>query len=146
MINKSLNPQMDAVNKTSDGTAIKGFDPVAYFTDSRPVAGTTEFTHTWHGVQWRFASATNRDRFIGEPQRYASQYGGYCATAVSKNNTADIDPEAWKVVDGKLYLNHDKSVHHKWEQEQAANIGKADQYWRENENMRDDAQDKSANG
>jgi YHS domain-containing protein len=139
---ENLRPQMDALNKTSAGTAFKGFDPVAYFTESRPVYGSTEFVHTWRGVQWQFASAANRETFSGDPERYAPQYGGYCANAVSKNLVADVDPEAWKIVDDKLYLQYNKAARAEWEGEQATKISKADQYWRENENKRNDDQQK----
>ena len=85
------------------GTAIEGYDPVAYFTESRPVEGASAFSHDWMGVTWYFASAENRVQFAAEPERYAPQYGGYCAWAVAHGYTAKIDPKAWKIVDGKLY-------------------------------------------
>ena len=75
---------------------------------------------------WLFATAENSDRFQAEPERYAPQYGGYCAYAVSKGRTASIDPEAWRVVDGKLYLNYSKGVQKKWEQDVTGNVSKAD--------------------
>jgi hypothetical protein len=83
------------------------------------------------GANWRFASAENRDRFAADPERYAPQYGGYCAYAVSEGTTADIDPEAWKVVDGKLYLNLSKDVQKLWEQDIPGYIEKADANWPE---------------
>ena len=76
-----------------------------------------QFSYQWMGATWLFATAENRDRFQAEPERYAPQYGGYCAYAVSKGRTASIDPEAWRVVDGKLYLNYSKGVQKKWEQD-----------------------------
>ena len=83
------------------GLAIRGYDPVAYYQQSAPVKGSSQFSFQWQGATWLFASADNRDRFQAEPERYAPQYGGYCAYAVSKGRTASIDPEAWKIVDGK---------------------------------------------
>lgn len=109
--------------------AIDGYDPVAYFTDAKPVRGTPQFEYAWKGAKWFFASAAHRDAFKNEPEKYAPQYGGYCAYAVAINNTAKIDPFAWKVVGDKLYLNFNKKIKAKWEQEQAAYIAKADANW-----------------
>lgn len=109
--------------------AIAGADPVAYFTDGAYVPGSDEFTHEWSGAIWRFASAENRDAFASNPASYAPQYGGFCAWAVSQGYTAPIDPEAWKVVDGKLYLNYDKNVQARWERDISGNIAKADANW-----------------
>jgi YHS domain-containing protein len=119
---------VDPVNK-SGKTAIKGYDPVAYFTGSGPVKGSPQFPHQWMGAEWRFASAANRDLFAAAPEKYAPQYGGYCAYAVSENYTANIDPEAWKIVDGKLYLNYSKSVQKIWMMDQARRIAQADRNW-----------------
>lgn len=109
--------------------AVGGYDPVAYFTDNRPVKGDSRFAYEYKGAQWHFASAANRDRFIAEPERYAPQYGGYCAWAVSEGSTASADPKLWKIVDGKLYLNYDASVQKKWEKDIAGHIRRADANW-----------------
>jgi len=106
----------DGVIYSSWGKAIQGYDPVAYFTVSKPVEGKSEFTHTWKGANWRFASAENRNKFAAAPEKYAPQYGGYCAWAVSQGYTASTVPEAWKIVDGKLYLNYSKGIQQRWEQ------------------------------
>lgn len=111
------------------GIAIRGADPVAYFTDSAFVQGSSEFSHKWNGVTWQFASAENRDAFAADPDAFAPQYGGFCAWAVSQGYTADIDPEAWKIVDGKLYLNYNQSIQKKWSKDIPGNIAKADQNW-----------------
>jgi YHS domain-containing protein len=111
------------------GTAIDGTDPVAYFTEGRPVEGSSDFTYEWNGATWRFASAENRDTFAAEPEKYAPQYGGYCAWAVAQGYTASTDPEAWKIVDGKLYLNYDKGVQAKWEADIPGFIKSADGNW-----------------
>ena len=111
------------------GVAIEGTDPVAYFTDGKPVEGSSEFEHEWMGATWRFASAEHRDRFAAEPEKYAPQYGGYCAWAVAQGYTAKIDPEAWKVVDGKLYLNYSKDVQAQWQSDVPGNIAKGDANW-----------------
>jgi YHS domain-containing protein len=109
--------------------AIRGYDPVAYFKDSKPVKGSPQFSAQWMGATWQFSTAENRDSFKQAPEKYAPQFGGYCAWAVGHNYTASTDPDAWKIVDGKLYLNYSKSVQEKWEQERAKWITEADRNW-----------------
>lgn len=108
------------------GRAIRGYDPVAYFTEGRPVEGDPGITHDWRGAVWRFASEENRARFAADPEAWAPQYGGWCAWAVSQGATASIDPEAWDVRDGKLYLNYSKSVQKTWREDLPAAISRAD--------------------
>jgi YHS domain-containing protein len=112
-----------------DGLAIGGTDPVAYFTADKPEAGTAEYEYKWQGVTWRFASAENLDLFTQNPEKYAPQYGGFCAFAVSKGSTAPSDPEAWTIVNNKLYLNLNQSVREKWQEDVDGNIAKADANW-----------------
>ncbi|MCC6293241.1 MAG: hypothetical protein IT164_11375 [Bryobacterales bacterium] len=119
---------MDAVNK-DNGLAIHGYDAVSYFTDGRPAKGSPQFTADWMGATWQFVSAEHRDLFQKEPAKYAPQYGGYCAWAVSKGYTANGDPEAWRIVGSKLYLNYDNSVQKKWEQDTTARIQEGDRNW-----------------
>jgi YHS domain-containing protein len=114
---------------SDSGTAIRGYDPVAYFTSGAPVKGSKEFTAQWRGATWHFASAENRDRFAQAPEKYAPQYGGYCAYGVSQGYTVSIDPAAWTVVDGKLYLNYSASVRRTWEKDIPGYIRKADGNW-----------------
>jgi YHS domain-containing protein len=111
------------------GVAVRGTDVVAYVTEGRPVAGSARFTHAWRGATWRFASAANRDRFAADPERYAPAYGGFCAYAVSEGYTAPIDPAAWRIVDGRLYLNYDRSVQRRWEADIPGRIARADANW-----------------
>ena len=99
------------------GTAIEGTDPVAYFTQSKPVEGSRKFSYEWKGATWRFVSAKNRDLFKANPGKYAPQFGGWCAFAVSRGYTASIDPEAWSIVGGKLYLNYSLSVRDQWSED-----------------------------
>jgi hypothetical protein len=106
-----------------------GYDPVAYFTDGKPVEGKKEFSTQWMNVDWRFASAQNRDFFVANPEKYAPQYGGYCAWAVSQNKTALADPKVWKIVGGKLYLNYDQDIQKKWEADTPGHIERADHNW-----------------
>jgi YHS domain-containing protein len=111
------------------GRAIRGYDVVAYFTEGKPVPGSSEFTHEWKGAVWQFASATNRDLFAANPEAYAPQYGGYCAYAVANGSTASVDPEAWQIVDGKLYLNYSRSILKRWQKDVEGYITKADANW-----------------
>ena len=118
------------VNASSwTGSAIEGYDPVAYFKEGQPVEGDSAFQHEWMGATWYFANAENRDLFAAEPEKYAPQYGGYCAWAVSQGYTAKIDPQAWTVVDDKLYLNYSKDVQKQWQEDVPGNITKADTNW-----------------
>lgn len=114
---------------TSWGVAIRGTDPVAYFTEGRPVKGSSEFSAEWNGATWYFASAANRDTFLATPEAYAPQYGGFCAWAVAQGSTASTVPEAWQIVDGKLYLNYSLDVQKQWEGDIPGNIAKADRNW-----------------
>jgi YHS domain-containing protein len=99
----------DVVNTGYFGdVAIKGYDTVAYFTQHKAVKGSDKFAYHWLGADWYFASAENRELFRREPVRYAPQYGGYCADGVSAGTiTTNIDPKAWRIIDGKLYLSYD---------------------------------------
>jgi hypothetical protein len=118
-----------SVNQSFFGTAVKGYDVVAYFTEGEPVKGSSAHTFQWQGATWRFASAEHRDLFAASPADYAPQYGGYCAYAVATGYKADIDPEAWRLVDGRLYLNLSKSVQALWDQDIPGYIAKADANW-----------------
>lgn len=109
--------------------AVSGHDPVASFTSAKPVAGSPAFTATHKGAEYRFASAANRDAFQADPARYAPQYGGYCAWAVSQGYTAPADPKIWKIVDGRLYLNYNADVGRRWAQDIPGHIRKADANW-----------------
>jgi YHS domain-containing protein len=112
-----------------EGVAVGGYDPVAYFAQGKPVKGSKDLTLQYEGATWRFASAENRSAFAGDPAKYAPQYGGYCAYAVSKGATAKAEPDAWTIHDGKLYLNYDKSVQAKWEKDIPGYVAKADANW-----------------
>ncbi len=117
------------VYQSNSGTAIDGTDPISYYTEGRPVAGDAGITHDWNGATWRFTSTENRDRFAASPEKYAPQYGGYCAWAVSQGYTASTDPDAWSIVDGKLYLNYSKGVQKKWEGDVPGHIASGDRNW-----------------
>jgi YHS domain-containing protein len=114
----------------SDGAgAIRGYDPVAYFTLKVPTKGSDKFTHQWKGATWRFVSAENRDAFARSPEKFAPQYGGYCAYGVAQDYAVSIDPAAWRIVDGKLYLNYSKGVQRDWDKDVPGYISKANTNW-----------------
>jgi hypothetical protein len=117
------------LNLDSRDLAVHGYDVVAYATAAAAVRGRAEYEYRWNGAVWRFSTATNRDRFIAAPERYAPQFGGYCAWAVSRGYTADVDPEAWRIVDGKLYLNYSKRVQRMWEADVPGNVAKGLANW-----------------
>jgi YHS domain-containing protein len=109
--------------------AIRGYDPVAYFSLGRPTQGVAAFKATYQGAEFRFANAANRAAFIANPARYAPQYGGYCAWAVSQGYTAGIDPNAWAIVDGKLYLNYNREIQTRWQGDRANFIVAGNRNW-----------------
>ncbi|MDJ0811677.1 MAG: YHS domain-containing (seleno)protein [Desulfobacterales bacterium] len=118
------------IYKNWRGVAIKGYDPVAFHTEGKPVKGSGDYELKWKDAKWRFASAENRDLFEADPEKYAPRYGGYCAWAVSEGYTASVDPEnAWSIVDGRLYLNYNAEIKQKWEKDIPGHIKKADANW-----------------
>jgi YHS domain-containing protein len=113
---------------TEEG-AIKGYDPVAYFTDSKAVKGDKQFSYQWQNAEWHFASAANLAAFKANPEKYAPQFGGYCAYGVSYGAAPPVDPTAYSIVGGKLYLNYNHAVSDKWQKDTAGYISKADKNW-----------------
>ncbi len=111
------------------GVAVGGYDVVAYFSEKRPVKGSDTHEMSYKGATWRFASRENLEKFRANPAAYAPQYGGYCAWAVSQGYTAKGDPEYWRIVDGKLYLNYDANVQARWEKDIPGFIRKAEANW-----------------
>ena len=109
--------------------AIKGYDTVAYFTQGAAVEGDEEFSTEYLGATWLFSSQENLDLFVEDPEKYAPQYGGYCAYAVSLNKTASIKPELFTIEDGKLYLNYNKKINDKWLENREQYILDADKNW-----------------
>ncbi|MFD1341963.1 YHS domain-containing (seleno)protein [Litorisediminicola beolgyonensis] len=114
-----------------NGIAIDGTDPIAYFTEGRPVPGSADIALEWRGATWRFASEANRDAFIANPTAYAPQFGGYCAWAVAEGYTASTVPDAWRIVDGKLYLNYSRGIQKRWEGDVPGNIARGNANWPE---------------
>jgi hypothetical protein len=119
----------DVINKDGKGLALKGYDVVAYYTQEKPVQGSAEFVHKWKNAAWQFSTAENRDLFAANPEKYAPQFGGYCAYGVTKGYLAPIDPAAWKVVGEKLYLNYNLETQKEWQKNQADNIATGIRLW-----------------
>ena len=114
------------------GIAINGYDPVAYFTENRAMKGSEEYSYEWLGTTWHFVSAKHRELFQSDPVKYAPQYGGYCAGEVVDGSvTVDVDPEAFKIIDGKLYLIYNKTYADEFEAHASDYIPKADANWPE---------------
>ncbi len=112
------------------GVAIMGYDTVAYFTAGRATKGSEKFSYEWLGTPWHFANAEHRDMFMSEPLKYAPQYGGYCAGEVINGSvTVNIDPEAFKIIDGKLYLIYDKKHAEGFAAQAEDAVAKADGNW-----------------
>ncbi len=111
------------------GFALKGFDPVAYFADGGPAAGNAAISYRWRGATWLFSTEEHRSAFIADPARYAPQFGGYCAFAVSRGTTADGDPLQWAVVDDKLYVNTNAFAMELWDRDRPGNIRTGNSNW-----------------
>ncbi len=109
--------------------AINGYDAVAFFTDAKPVMGSDRYAYEWKNVSWNFASQQNLDAFKANPEKFAPQYGGYCAYGTAEGHKAPTKPETFSVVDGKLYFNYNLDVKKAWDKDRAALIEKADTAW-----------------
>ncbi len=117
---------------TEDGLAIRGYDPVAYFTEGRPVAGDAAVAAEWQGATWRFASAEHRDMFLAEPEKYAPEYGGFCAWAVAaKGKLYSTRPDNWTIHDGRLFLNYNDDIQARFETDIPGFVTEADRRWPE---------------
>jgi YHS domain-containing protein len=125
----SINKAQQTKFYNSDGIAIKGYDVVAYFTQHKAIVGSDAFTTEWSGSKWQFASQANLDSFKLAPSRYAPQYGGFCAYGCSDNHLAPTDPNAWTIVNNKLYLNYNLKVKDYWIKDTSNLIKKADSLW-----------------
>lgn len=109
--------------------AVSGYDAVAYFTENKAVEGNSDYKTKYQGAEWHFKSAENLAAFKSSPEKYAPQYGGYCAWAAAENKIASGDPEQWTIHDGKLYLNYDADVQSNWLKDKVGFIKKADANW-----------------
>lgn len=119
---------VDALN-LQQGLALKGYDPVAYYTDGAAAAGNPAISYQWQGATWLFSTPEHREAFKADPTHYAPQFGGYCAFAVSRGTTADAAPDQWAIVDGKLYLNNNAFAKKLWDQDRPGNIVAGDTNW-----------------
>lgn len=119
----------DLVNTDRSGVAVKGYDPVAYFTDGKAVKGSDAFTTEYQGARYRFATADHLRMFAKDPAKYAPQFGGFCAWAVSQGYTANIDPNAFQIVDGRLLLQYSLPIRERFNQDTTGNLAKADANW-----------------
>ncbi len=118
-----------ASNVGPNDVAIHGYDPVAYFTQNKPVAGSAKYTATHEGAIYRFSSSKNRDLFKADAEHYAPQFGGYCAMGVVLNKKLDVDPSAFHIADNKLYLNLNKDVQKKWLTDVSGHVKGAKRIW-----------------
>ena len=112
-----------------NGVGIRGYDPVAYFTDNAPVEGSKQFSYSWQGTEWHFKNQANLDLFIANPEKYAPQYGGFCAYGVSEDHKSPTEAAAFTIVDDKLYLNYNMKVRTEWRKDTAGRIKKAEENW-----------------
>lgn len=109
--------------------ALGGYDPVAYFSNGKPTPGSADVSADWDNATWRFSSEANKQAFLANPEKYAPQYGGFCAYAVSQGYTASADPQAWSIVDDKLYVNFNKAVRGLWNLRRSHYIKEGDKNW-----------------
>lgn len=119
------------MNADANDVAISGYDPVAYFSDSEATKGSADYTASYKNAIYHFSSAENRDLFRADPSAYAPQYGGFCAFGVTMEKKFDVDPEAWRIVDNKLYLNLNKDVQKRWLTDVPGFIANANDIWPE---------------
>ena len=117
------------LNVDKSGVGIKGYDPVAYFTDNKAIKGSAQFQSDSNGVTYHFVSTQNKAAFDANPAKYEPQFGGFCAWAVSQGYTAPIDPKAFQVVNGRLLLQYSLSVRKQFSQDTEGNLRKADANW-----------------
>jgi YHS domain-containing protein len=121
--------ELGAEKMSSKTTAINGYDTVAYFTKGKALPGNQRYFSQWNGMIWYFSNKEHKDLFDNNPEKYAPQYNGYCAWAMAESRKAETDPEVWKIVNGKLYLNCSKSSFESWSKDIPGNIKKADKNW-----------------
>ncbi len=119
---------------THSTPGISGYDPVAYFTDGKAMKGSGYHVTEYNGVTYTFASRDHKELFQGNPEKYVPAYGGYCAYGVAVGKKFVSDPEAWKVVNGTLYLNLDKGIQSKWLKDVPGYIKKSEANWKEIKN------------
>ena len=123
---KDSNPTADTA---SERNAICGYDPVAYFEESKPVPGINNYSYVWNHAKWNFSSEENMELFKKDPEKYAPKYNGYCAFALSRNDFVEADPEAWSIINDKLYLTFNQEIKNAWLRDKRNYIAQADRNW-----------------
>ena len=131
LVSCSSSPDLSA-NTAPETTAINGYDPVAYFSESKPVAGNEDFSFVWNNAKWIFSSKENMELFKQNPEQYAPQFNGNCAFALRRNDYIGGSPSAWSIVDDKLYLTYNLDIKNAWLQDKENYIAKADMNWQNN--------------
>jgi YHS domain-containing protein len=116
-------------NLDRNGVAIQGYDPVAFFSDNRPVKGNAQLQSEYRGAKYYFASSEHKAAFDKEPAKYEPQFGGYCAYGVSRSTRAPIKIEAWQIVNGRLLMQYDLGVKDDFNKDPQNNLNKADRNW-----------------
>lgn len=124
----TLNAQKSPVF-ISNGKAIRGYDPVAFFNESKPVKGNDSLNFEWNSATWNFSSEKNLNLFKSNPELYAPQFGGYCAYGTAGNHKAPTQTETWTIINNKLYFNYNQSVKQKWISNQDSLIKQAENHW-----------------
>jgi hypothetical protein len=114
---------------TTEAGAIRGYDPVAYHLEGKPVPGKPDIVFVWQDAEWHFSNTANRDAFAAKPDKYAPRYGGFCAFGTSRGYKVSTQPEAFTIVDGALYLNYNLAVQETWDKDRPGYIEKADANW-----------------
>ena len=109
--------------------ALKGYDPISYFTDGKPEKGSSEFTFAFDDTTYWFKNAEHRDKFTADPERYAPQFDGFCALQLSRGRKVEADPEAWTITNGKLYVFSGKGGVPKFQEQPVAIAEKAGENW-----------------
>jgi YHS domain-containing protein len=117
------------LNVDRHGLALQGYDPVAYFTDKKPVEGDKHISSTYQGATYYFSTGQHKQVFDADPAKYEPQFGGFCAYAVSQNSTASIGPEFWSIIDGRLFLQHNQKAVNLWNQDIPGHLKDADKNW-----------------
>ena len=126
----SANAAIDAIyTGLFSNEALRGYDTVAYFTEGKPVEGSDAFSTEYMGALWKFSSQQHLDLFLADPEKYAPQYGGYCAYAMANGDTASAEPDLWTIHEGKLYLNYSRRINRRWKEDMTGYIEKANVEW-----------------
>lgn len=117
------------VNMDKRGLALEGYDPVAFFTDGKPIRGSAEYTARYLGAEYRFAAEEHRASFVADPAKYAPQFGGFCAYGISRGHAVSVEIDTWQIIEGRLVLNYDQGVKRKFDADRVGNLRLADEKW-----------------